>query len=166
MRPFNICKIRNHVLASKRLLQRSCLFPSGLSKCTALYFGLCKPISGLYDCANLRIVRICSLNNKAQTQTDTNTTDSTDLDRLSCDCAGSLITKKHVLTSYYCVSHNCAPIDFSKGKDLVLSNPRAESARAVTGRRCPHSGVGEDFLGHRPGPLTKTGVTRERKVVD
>ena len=44
-----------------------------------------------------------------------------------------------------------------------LSSPRA---RAVTGRRCPHSGVGEDFLGHRPGPLTKTGVTRERKVVD
>ena len=32
----------------------------------------------------------------------------------------------------------------------------AESARAVTGRRCPHSGVGEDFLGHRPGPLTKS----------
>ena len=58
----------------------------------------------------------------------------------------------------------------------VLSSPRAkragpkgpcaESARAVTGRRCPHSGVGEDFLGHRPSPLTKTGVTRERKVVD
>ena len=26
---------------------------------------------------------------------------------------------------------------------------RAESARAVTGRRCPHSGVGEDFLACR-----------------
>ena len=26
------------------------------------------------------------------------------------------------------------------------SSPRAESARAVTGRRCPHSGEGEDFL--------------------
>ena len=48
----------------------------------------------------------------------------------------------------------------------LLSSPRAESARAVTGRRCPHSGVGEDFLGHRSGRLTKTGVTRERKVVD
>ena len=47
-----------------------------------------------------------------------------------------------------------------------LSSPRAESVRAVTGRRCPHSGVGEDFLVHRPGPLTKTGVTRERKVVE
>ena len=32
----------------------------------------------------------------------------------------------------------------------LLSSPRkglrAESARAVTGRQCPHSGVGEDFL--------------------
>ena len=46
------------------------------------------------------------------------------------------------------------------------SGPRAKSARTVTGRRCPHSGVGEEFLVHRPGPLTKTGVTRERKVVD
>ena len=27
-----------------------------------------------------------------------------------------------------------------------LSSLRAESARAVTGRRCPHSGKGEDFL--------------------
>ena len=27
---------------------------------------------------------------------------------------------------------------------------RAESARAVTGRQCPHSGVGEDFLVRRP----------------
>ena len=30
----------------------------------------------------------------------------------------------------------------------------------------PYSGVGEDLLVHRLGPLTKTGVTRERKVVD
>ena len=44
------------------------------------------------------------------------------------------------------------------------AGPRAESARAVTGRRCPHSGVGEDFLASRPGPLTKTGVTQKQKV--
>ena len=40
----------------------------------------------------------------------------------------------------------------------------AESARAVTGRRCPHSGEGEDFLTHQPGffftkndPLLRNG---------
>ena len=31
-----------------------------------------------------------------------------------------------------------------------FSSPSAESGRAVTGRRCPHSGVGEDFLVCRP----------------
>ena len=49
----------------------------------------------------------------------------------------------------------------------ILSSPkglRAESARAVTGGRCPHSEVGEDFLVRRPGPLMKAGVTLERKV--
>ena len=32
----------------------------------------------------------------------------------------------------------------------ALSSRRAESARAVTGRRCPHSRVGVDFLAHWP----------------
>ena len=50
--------------------------------------------------------------------------------------------------------------------NLKLSSPGAESARAVTGRRCSHSGVGEDFLVRQPGPLTKTGVTRKRKVAE
>ena len=27
---------------------------------------------------------------------------------------------------------------------------------------CPHSGVGEDFLARRSGPLTETGVTLEQ----
>ena len=31
----------------------------------------------------------------------------------------------------------------------TLSSPRAESAKAFTCRRCPHSGVGEDFLAHQ-----------------
>ena len=41
---------------------------------------------------------------------------------------------------------------------------RAESARAVTGRRCPHSGEEEDFLTRQPFFFTKTAVTREWKV--
>ena len=46
----------------------------------------------------------------------------------------------------------------------MFSNPRAESARAVNGRRCPHSGEGEDFLMGQPDFFTKTAVTPEQKV--
>ena len=46
----------------------------------------------------------------------------------------------------------------------LLSSTRAESARAVTGRQCPHSGVGEDFLARRPGFFTKMALTRKWKV--
>ena len=41
---------------------------------------------------------------------------------------------------------------------------RAESARAVTGRRCPHSGKGEDFLRGQLNFFTEKAVTTERKV--
>ena len=41
---------------------------------------------------------------------------------------------------------------------------RAESARAVTGRRCPNSGKGEDFLTGQLIFFTETAVTPERKV--
>ena len=41
---------------------------------------------------------------------------------------------------------------------------RAESARAVAGRRCPHSGKGEDFLTGQLNFFTETAVTPERKV--
>ena len=41
---------------------------------------------------------------------------------------------------------------------------RAESARAVTGRRCPHSGKGEDFLTGQPDFFTEKAVTPEPKV--
>ena len=47
---------------------------------------------------------------------------------------------------------------------FTLSSPRAESARAVTGRQCPHSGKGEDFLTGQLNFFTKTAVTPERKV--
>ena len=40
----------------------------------------------------------------------------------------------------------------------------AESARAVTGRRCPHSGKREDFLTGQLNFFTETAVTPERKV--
>ena len=46
----------------------------------------------------------------------------------------------------------------------TLSSTRAESARAVTGRRCPHSREREDFsMGHL-NFFTKTAVTLEQKV--
>ena len=45
-----------------------------------------------------------------------------------------------------------------------LTSPRAESARAVTGRQCPHSGEGEDFLTGQPDFFTETALTPERKV--
>ena len=41
---------------------------------------------------------------------------------------------------------------------------RAESARAVTGRQCPHSGKGEDFLTGQLDFFTETALTPERKV--
>ena len=41
---------------------------------------------------------------------------------------------------------------------------RAESARAFTGRRCPQSGKGEDFLTGQLNFFTETAVIPERKV--
>ena len=68
-------------------------------------------------------------------------------------------------------------ITWKEGREqskIVLSSPRAkrpgpkglraESARAFTGRRCPHSGRGEDFLTGQPDFFTETAVTSERKV--
>ena len=43
---------------------------------------------------------------------------------------------------YPCVHVLSSP----RAKGAGLKGLHAESARAVTGRRCPHSGVGEDFL--------------------
>ena len=47
---------------------------------------------------------------------------------------------------------------------LLASGLRAKSARAVTGRRYPHNGEGENFLTGQPDNFTKTAVTPERKV--
>ena len=57
----------------------------------------------------------------------------------------------------------CVHIDV-EFMEKYLSSPRAESARAVTGRRWPHSGRGEDFLSRQPDFFTETAVTSERKV--
>ena len=46
--------------------------------------------------------------------------------------------------------------------EIIHEDPkglRAESARAVTGRRCPHSGEGEDFLMGQLIFFTETAVT-------
>ena len=51
-----------------------------------------------------------------------------------------------------------------RGKRAGLKGLRAEGARAVTGRRCPHSGEGEDFLTGQLNFFTETAVTPERKV--
>ena len=48
--------------------------------------------------------------------------------------------------------------------NIIQPALRAESARAVTGRPCPHSGKGEDFLTGQPDFFTETAVTPERKV--
>ena len=63
----------------------------------------------------------------------------------------------HFLTTYVVIQPACAKRAGPKGL-------RAESARAVTGRRCPHSGKGEDFLTGQLNFFTETAVTPERKV--
>ena len=66
-----------------------------------------------------------------------------------------------------CHDLGCGQIDKAlQGKSVLikLSSPRAESARAVTGRRNSYSGRGEDFLSRQPDFFTETAVTLERKV--
>ena len=57
---------------------------------------------------------------------------------------------------------------FTNIRDIVemLTSPRAESARAGTGRRCHHSGVGEDFLARRHFFYEngRTSDTKSRKI--
>ena len=45
---------------------------------------------------------------------------------------------------------------------VIQPAPQALRARAVTGRQCPHSGKGEDFLTGQLNFFTKTAVTPER----
>ena len=55
-------------------------------------------------------------------------------------------------------------ISYTSSISSALSSPRAESARAFTGRRNSNSGRGEDFLSRQPNFFTETAVTPERKV--
>ena len=64
----------------------------------------------------------------------------------------------------HCWGTNKRTIIQPAAKRAGLKGLRAESARAVTGRRCPHSGKGEDFLTGQPNFFTETAVTPERKV--
>ena len=59
---------------------------------------------------------------------------------------------------------NCCILLFFRRGKIVVKPARAESARAFTGRRCPHSGKGEDFLTGKPDFFTETAVTPKRKV--
>ena len=69
-------------------------------------------------------------------------------------CCNSAVKKIKKLSETPVTVHNIAK----------LSSPRAESARAFTGRRCPHNGRGEDFLTGQLIFFTETAVTPERKV--
>ena len=80
------------------------------------------------------------------------------------------LVEHHQREGIICIICNCICIVCNSIPSLniinekVLSSLRAESARAVTGRRCPHSGKGEDLLTGQPDFFTETAVTPERKV--
>ena len=52
----------------------------------------------------------------------------------------------------------------TRAKRVGPKGLRAESATAFTGRLCPHSGKGADFLSRQPNFFTETALTPERKV--
>ena len=71
----------------------------------------------------------------------------------------------YILSIYILRSPSIFEVNFWRlERYLDLSSPRAESARAFTGRRNSHSGRGEDFLSRQPIFFTETAVTPERKV--
>ena len=91
-----------------------------------------------------------------------------------CGVAGSYASSRHPKTDLFWSGGNPFHYNFRtlnwlkwrifNSNHRQLSSPRAESARAVTGRRCPHSGRGEDFLTGQPDFFTETAVTPEQQV--
>ena len=71
-----------------------------------------------------------------------------------------LINTQYTLLSYQLIILLSSPHAKRSGPKGL----RAESATAVTGRRCLHSGEGEDFLTGQLNFFTKTAVTPEQKV--
>ena len=67
--------------------------------------------------------------------------------------------------------HQSQPLkfyDIFRPKIVLHKVNRCESARAVSGRRCPQSGVGEDFLTRRPEFFcenNRNSETKSRKIV-
>ena len=72
-----------------------------------------------------------------------------DVSKLEEDSCHTVIVGKIILVSdpIKLCSGNTSQIQLM---NLLVKGLRAESARAVTERRCPHSGVGEDYLARQP----------------
>ena len=74
-------------------------------------------------------------------------------------------------TKSYCINTKEISMKYVLHMDVtnypVRAGPRVESARAVTGRQCPYSGEGEDFLAPRLFFFYKNGHnsgTKSRKI--
>ena len=84
--------------------------------------------------------------------------------------AGRSLSFSQVMISFLQICHNTCTfggISLSSSPRAQRAGPkglRAESARAVTGRRNSHSGRGEDFLSRQQNFFTETALTPERKV--
>ena len=64
------------------------------------------------------------------------------------------------------ICSNCEIFNTGRSMELISANLTLflTVLSCVEVRRCPHSGVGRDFLLRRRVTLTKTAVTRKRKV--
>ena len=72
-----------------------------------------------------------------------------------CDLHDLLLPKQWALHKFCCIGDKSYLLrERWKHLSSLRAGPKglcAESVRAVTARRCPHSGEGEDFLNRQPG---------------